>query len=610
MSLGLTQPERRAALGQARGRSILAAASLLASIGTWISMRGRSPQVSHWDIVALWMTAILTLLLAVGWSTWRPPRWNTFRERALDNRLDVLAACALVAMAAALRAWRVDQYPHMFSGDEGVFGVSARSVLDGSMRNPFAVGWLSHPTLFFFLQAASMAVLGESVSAVRLVSAMLGTASVLATFLYARRVFGLAAGIAAATLLATSGFHLFVSRLALNNVSDALFLPLTLWAVDRAVRGQHGTSPGGGRRAPTDAVLAGVVVGVSQYFYFGARLLPFLAAAVLLLAWAVSRMNRPIWRIAALMLLGFSVTVLPFAAYYVDHRADVLARQRDVSIFTSPWLDSEKARTAQSAAAIVVRKIVRVAILPFAGDVTVFYRPPAPFAGKLLVVPIALGMAVTFVRCRSVTYGALLIAWILVVLGAASTDGTLPLPNRLASMGPIYCLFAAIGIVQAMTFATERLRVPRRVAVAALAVATLGTALWSAREYFLASAHIRLYTDSNTEVASTLANEIRDIPNLTVYFSGVPRMRYDSFNSLAFIAPRAKGITVDDPWTPEDIPPPISGPTLFVFLPHRLNELTIVSKWFPSGRPREVQGDDGQPLYVEYAVGFAGSDRS
>ena len=56
--------------------------------------------------------------------------------------------------------------------------------MDRSLRNR----WYNLPTLWFFLQAASMRLFGESVAGVRMVTAVIGALTVLFTYLLARRL--------------------------------------------------------------------------------------------------------------------------------------------------------------------------------------------------------------------------------------------------------------------------------------------------------------------------------------------------------------------------------------------------------------------------------------
>ena len=47
---------------------------------------------------------------------------------------------------------------------------------------------------------------------------------------------------------------------------------------------------------------------------------------------------------------------------------------------------------------------------------------------------------------------------------------------------------------------------------------------------------------------------------------------------------------------------PLTGPTLFVFLPERLGELPLVEQSFPDGRYEEFHSPLGELLFAVYAV--------
>ena len=127
----------------------------------------------------------------------------------------------MIALLARVVAW--GHVPNNFSGDEGAVGLEARDVLDGVVRDPFTTGWMSHPTLWFYVQAASLRVFGDSVVGLRMISALLGAATIPALYVFARRPFGARVALSAAALLALYHVHIHFSRIGLNNVADPLF---------------------------------------------------------------------------------------------------------------------------------------------------------------------------------------------------------------------------------------------------------------------------------------------------------------------------------------------------------------------------------------------------
>jgi hypothetical protein len=100
------------------------------------------------------------------------PRWpSTHYQEANDAQvkgtgmswLAVILGVILV-LAFLVRVIDLDHIPYVFGGDEGSQAMSAVAVLNGLTKNPFGTGWSSVPNLFFFLQAGSLWVVGDSVA--------------------------------------------------------------------------------------------------------------------------------------------------------------------------------------------------------------------------------------------------------------------------------------------------------------------------------------------------------------------------------------------------------------------------------------------------------------
>ena len=92
--------------------------------------------------------------------------------------------------------------------DEGRYAEGAREMLasgDWLVPRLFGVPYLEKPPLFFWLTAASCALVGVGELGARLVSALAAAVGVVLTGLFSRRVFGPQAGALTAVVLATSG---------------------------------------------------------------------------------------------------------------------------------------------------------------------------------------------------------------------------------------------------------------------------------------------------------------------------------------------------------------------------------------------------------------------
>lgn len=578
-------------------RWVLTGVPIFCTLLVWRMNRARPLSDDHTDITLLWLLAIGASLMAIAWPLRRPD--VMVRAWLKAERGWLLIVSAVLLLAGILRLWNPAGYPWVFSGDEGQFGWEARRVLDGTQQNPFGTGFFSHPNLFFYLQAWSLKIFGNDVAGLRILSGIMGVAAVLVVMYYARHMFGPVEAIVAGTLMATLHHHIFLSRTALNNVGDALFMPLSLWLVDRGIFG----------RRRLDSLLAGMVLGGSQYFYFGSRLLPVIAAAVIAAGVLFRRERSMTARIreiapyAALTAVGAIVVLTPFLAYYIDHSAEANGRMQSVSIFSSGWLDGEIERTGRSATSIIAHRVWDCLLLPFHGNVYGFYRPEAPYVGVVLAVPVALGLGVTTAGFWRRRYSGLAIAFVAASASLALTEGVLYQSNRYSGVIALFCLLAAVGFGALVRIMTRLGRIEGQIVLAATAFAVGLIGAWNVNFFFRSDNQVELYSDHNTQIANTLAYELKDMePGVTVYFAAPPQMWYDGFANINFIAPEAIGISLDEPWDASSPPPEITGTTLFVFLPDRIGEFETVRGWFPEGDFNEVHGYNDTLLYYEYRV--------
>nr|MBA2278031.1 glycosyltransferase family 39 protein [Chloroflexia bacterium] len=434
-------------------------------------------------------------------------------------------------------------------------------------------------------------------------SALFGTLAVLFTWLLCHRLFDRRTALLAASILAVFHFHVHMSRLALNNVADSFFLMAMLFFLDR----------GFSERRRLDCLLAGMCIGISQYFYTSARLIPLVAmmvalsfAATLLLGREPTATSRipMLGRWAGFlcwMVTGAALAYLPLLAYYVDHPETFSSRIKMVSIFASGWLEERQRNTGQSAVVLVARNLWHTALVPFHVYPTGTYRGDPPFVGLPMAIPLGLGLALLTARAWQRRCVGLAVAYWGATFAIALTIA--PDTNRFTIVAPIFAVACGLTLDALARIATELLGLGRRLVHAGLAVALVLLIGWSVTYYFQEHEQLALYGDRNTLVANDLARHLENLPpGTTVYFSGPPRMWYDGFPNLAFIARETRGITVERPWDERSLVPKLDGPTVFVFLPERVGELDRVRSWFPNGETRELSFDNGEPLFTVYRV--------
>ena len=230
----------------------------------------------------LWIAGIALLLCSVffgshslwgGSSAPSLPRWPTWE----------IALLALVFLLALLsRVWNLTNFPANIYPDEIMTGtVAAQSYITPTTPPPsvFSTLWsgIDLPALWFWFVAVFLKLGGTSLAMLRLPAALFGAATVVPLYALLRGTWGKYAAITGSTIMAFSVSNVHYSRLALNNIVTQFFWATCFFFLLRALRS----------RRPSDWVLAGLSAGLSEYFYYGTRLLPFILAMFMVFLLAI-----------------------------------------------------------------------------------------------------------------------------------------------------------------------------------------------------------------------------------------------------------------------------------------------------------------------------------
>ena len=143
-----------------------------------------------------------------------------------------LPVVLVAVLAAFLRFWQLDQVG--FNSDEAVYSGTAASLAGNEvLRGMFPV-FRAHP---LFLQILLSLGMHGDVSdwSARAVTALIGVAAVLATYLLGRRLYDHRVGLLAALILAVMPYHVVVSRQVLLDGLMTLCATLVLYCVARYV---------------------------------------------------------------------------------------------------------------------------------------------------------------------------------------------------------------------------------------------------------------------------------------------------------------------------------------------------------------------------------------
>jgi 4-amino-4-deoxy-L-arabinose transferase-like glycosyltransferase len=579
------------------------------SAATFLAL-GRAWNQTTTDAVILWLLAIGACLAAASWPATIPPRvqwhpWDCLRRMTRETWLEIATVVGLTLLAGILRVAALERVPYVLGGDEAWFGLTARQVLSGELRHPFRTAYVAMPTLFYWPLSWAMRLAGDGVLGLRLPAALVGTATVPALYLLARQLWGRRMAVLGAALLATYDYHIHYSRLGANNVWDPLFAVLTLWLVEMGLASTEED------KRTRYFILAGLVMGLSAYFYTGARLLPFLVLAYVAFFWIMKRVqgpqsqNTPALGPPLLMLgLAFLVAGGPILGFALSHPDDWNARLNQVGIIQSGWLAREPALTGRSMAQILAEQFLRAAgafhVFP---DRTVWYGADRPLLGLLAGAFALLGMFWAGLRWRERrSFLVMLWFWAVIVSAGMLTESP-PSSQRFVIAIPAVVLLVALGLEQTVYLIARMLRWKgRQWENLIMGVVAVVLAVGSLHYYFVRFTPERRYGSLNGVAATMMGQYLRRLEgDYQVYFLGAPRI-YWGFGTMTFLAPEVRGQDIEETLSAPPVLAEDGRQTLFLFLPERAGELDWVQQAYPDGELREFSDASGRLWFLTYEV--------
>jgi hypothetical protein len=239
----------------------------------------------------------------------------------------------ILLVAAGLRLYRLPELPLGLHYDEAANGILADEIARGVETPVFIPSYTGKEVLFFYWAALWMKLLGATPLALRLSAAWIGIATVAASvwavreLLHGRRDAQWIALLTAA-FLATSFWHLVLSRYGFRAVTQPLMQSLTVAALWRGLHLSEKKS----KRGLLWLVLAGLCCGLTAYTYLAARAFPIpLAAAALTILIADRGRRRARLGQLALFVAVAALTLAPLAHYWLIHPGSFMTRANQVA---------------------------------------------------------------------------------------------------------------------------------------------------------------------------------------------------------------------------------------------------------------------------------------
>jgi hypothetical protein len=243
--------------------------------------------------------------------------------RLQSNLTHRIALLLVLLYGFWLRMVNLTHAPPGLYYDEAAHGLDALRVWQGRFYIFFPTA-NGHEPLFTYLVAAFVRILDNTILAIRLPAAMLGVLAVAACYALGRRLVGPWPALFAAALVAVTFWTLTLSRIGYRaNVLPVLF---PLWLLSFwGCRGRQELRP---------YLICGLLLGLVQYTYTAARIVPLLAL-ILGWDWRKTLDRRGLLAGSAVALLS----VLPLAIAILLEPGAGTERIRDAWVFgrSEPW---------------------------------------------------------------------------------------------------------------------------------------------------------------------------------------------------------------------------------------------------------------------------------
>ena len=553
----------------------------------------------RWETLFGWLLSILLFSIGVlASSNWNLPAWPEIRASLTAHRLEIAGVAVVCTAALTFRTADLALHPYAFANDEGWMGVSGRFIPENIYAKFFSVGWGTQPILTFAPTALSLALLGQTIFAVRIVSAIEGTLTVLFLYLAGRELFNRRVAFLAAVVLAALPVHIHFSRLGFNNIITGMFAALLAWLVFRALR-----------KGKISAYLwAGLATGSAIYTYLGTRLAIALAVGILGYVCISQRRYLRSHLVHLLVFTGAAMIVAgPQVAFFLANPDTFMARMTSEGILQNGWIQQQAAQGSQAVVMALIGQLSASSLVYISLPAPYgFYASPIPYLPPLAAVLMMVGMGYAFMKVRKPAYMTLLAwFWSVTILGGMLTASP-PASQRLIMGFPAAALFVAICLDQTASF-LERLafKLPRLNARLLLtvvcAVTVIGIGLDGLNFYFGEYRQKDYYGDASNELiyeSTHLALQLD--PSYQFVMLTAPRV-FASFANFQFFIPNTKITEYADPNNPP-VDTKSFPKAIYIAIPERRSELQAVQSTLPGGTWIEIsrQSYPGEKLMLAY----------
>jgi hypothetical protein len=407
----------------------------------------------------------------------------------------LLLLIGIILLAIFFRFWRLDQLPPGLHPDEAANGLDIFRILEQQDWRPLYSTNGPREALFFYLQAIPVMLLGNTILALRIAPAVIGTLAVLVSFLWAKEWFGRRTALLAAFLMAVTPWAVTMSRNGFRASMVPLFIPLVLWLYTKGFQ----------TRRPVWFALAGGSLGAGMYTYLSFRLFPLalLVALLFLFIWR-RRFLASYLRLILVSVVAFVIVMVPMGIFGISHPDEIGARAGGTS-FLNP--DLNQGKPVQT----LIDTVVKTALMfNVRGDENFRHNLGGqPMLNFFVGIMFITGIIISLTRLRQLKYLSLLAVFGVMLLPEVLTAEGIPHALRAIGVMPAIFALAAIGInywlsIWYNTFPVNR--AARASGIIMISIPLLASLYQGYNQYFVAWAGSPETYEAYSEDAVAIAN--------------------------------------------------------------------------------------------------------
>lgn len=475
-----------------------------------------------------------------------------------------------------LYIFKLDKISSGFHVDEVALSNFSLKILSGQINTLIGVGEHNHPILSFLPQSISLELLGRTVLAARLPTAIFSALSIPIFFIFVKYLFGFKTAIFSSILFLTSHLWLAMSRLAINNSQIVFFELITFIFLFLALK----------KNKIYYFFLTGIGCGLMFYLYAGFRVVPLIVALILIYdSFLKNRENfnfKDLLLKIVVILIGFLIISLPQIIYFYQHPYAFISRNNDISILgngaEATWLKQYNYPYKNNFEILAAQTLKTFMISPESRDTSGQYGYPKKVLDPISYALVTLGLIYCIYRFKKSKY-LFLILWFFITLIFGNIIAINPffLPRATGAL-PVLFIFSGLFLSKISDIKMG----PRIINIglnATIVIAITCITLFNLKVYFIDSEK-QMFGDPNKYTATKIAYFLKPFENrYKVIFLTAP-----TFNSgyTSFISPYQKAYV--DIADPDSYIPMEDKKIIYVINPMYADLLKNIKKINPNGK--------------------------